>query len=160
MSWTKEEFFEFCRRCGQDPKKALKEGKVSLSGPDVTGATLASIASKQKRKNNAIRAFHKIQDSFSEPAEPVALGKEVCEQAEGMECPNARFRISIIGCRVKPIDPDNFTAGCKGIIDGIVASGIVTGDDWKTVEISCSQKRVAWADLEGTTIIIESIEKP
>ena len=30
MPWTKQEFIDFCTRCGVDPKNAFQEGKVDL----------------------------------------------------------------------------------------------------------------------------------
>ena len=156
MAWTKEQFIDFCNKCGVDPKKALKEGSVNLRGRPVTWSTLGSIAAKQKRKNNALRAISKIQDTLRESDQAVALDKEVCGQAEGMESPKVSFRVQIIGLRVRPIDPDNFCAGCKGIIDGLVESGIITGDDWKTTAITTAQRKVNTWNLEGTLVIIES----
>jgi hypothetical protein len=156
MAWTKEQFIEFCQRCGVDHKKALKEGQVRLSF-NVTGPTLGSIAARQIRKNRAIKAVTKIQDSLREPDKAMVLAEEVCGQDEGMVSPAARFRVSIIGLRVRPIDPDNFTAGCKGIIDGIVRSRLIEGDDWNTLEIACSQRKVGTWSEEGTLIEIEDL---
>ena len=158
-SWTKEEFLEFCNRCGVDPKKALKEGHVNLR-PMVTGATMATITSKINRRKRATKAVSKLQDSLREQNQAVALDKDTNGQTEGMECPKVSFRVSIIGHRVQPIDPDNFAAGCKGIIDGIVRSRLITNDDWKTVEIVSLQRKVSTWGKEGTEILIEDLREP
>lgn len=160
MAWTKEQFIEFCNRCGVDHNKALKEGHVNLRARNATWTTLGTIKSKQVRKNRARRAVREIQDSFREPDQEMALEQEVCGQDEGMGCPAPRFRISIIGLRLRPIDPDNFTAGCKGIIDGLVASGIIEGDEWETVELTTSQRKVSCYQHEGTIIEIETLDTP
>lgn len=157
MAWSKEEFIEFCTRCGVDHKKAMQEGHISLRGPNMTGPTLGSAKAKHVRKNNAIKAVHKVQDSLREQDQTMALDKEVCEQASGMESPQASFRVSIIGLRVRPIDPDNFAAGCKGIIDGIVRSRLIKGDDWSSLQVECSQRKVSAFQAEGTLIEIQSL---
>lgn len=156
MSWSKEEFLAFCNRCGVDPKKALKEGHVNLR-PMVTGATMATITSKINRRRRATKAVSKLQDSLRKRDQEVALDKDTNRQAEGMECPTVSFRVSIIGHRVRPIDPDNFAAGCKGIIDGIVRSKLITDDNWKTVEIVSLQRKVSTWGKEGTEILIEQV---
>jgi hypothetical protein len=156
MAWSKEEFINFCSKCGVDPNKALKEGHISLRGPMLTGATIASIKSRQVRKRDAIKAVSKVQDSLREPDKTMALEQEVCGQDEGMEPLAVGARVSIVGYRVRPIDPDNFTAGCKGLIDGIVRSRLIKGDDWESLQIQCSQKKVSNLSREGTEILIET----
>ena len=45
-----------------------------------------------------------------------------------------RVRITIRGIRVRLLDPDNFIAGCKSTVDGIVAAGIIEDDSKKALE--------------------------
>jgi hypothetical protein len=159
MAWTKAEFIEFCTKCGVDPSKALQEGRIDLRDPKEIAAPFVKTAENmnkkvKRRKANAHKNMLKVQDSERESDQAVALGQEICRQDGRMEATNGRIRLHVTGLRVRPYDEDNFAAGCKGIIDGLVESGIIPRDDWKTLQVSSSQEKVSdWAK-EGTVIDI------
>jgi hypothetical protein len=83
------------------------------------------------------------------------LEQEICGQAKRLESVEGPIRINVTGLRVRPIDPDNHAAGCKGIIDGLVSSGIIEGDEWETIQVTFSQQKVTNWTEEGTIITID-----
>ena len=168
MSWTKEQFLKFCEKAGVNPGNALKEGKIDMRSPEikekhrqdrVKGVNKTNIARKRreaKERKDAISHFAAgIQNAKRESNQSMALEQAVCEQVKGLERASPSFRCKITGYRVRPIDQDNFIAGCKGIIDGIVIAQLLPRDDWKTTALEFEQVKVPdWND-ELTMIEID-----
>jgi hypothetical protein len=171
MGWTKEEFIKFCGKAGVNPANAMREGKVDMRSPVVKAQDRearvkgAIKANKSKRKREAKERKETIdaignltgrtENSIRESDPAMALEQTLRQQDGSLEGALPRYRVKITGMRVRPIDEDNFLAGCKAIIDGLVASGIIPRDDWKTTKIEGEQHRVKdWAD-EGTLIEID-----
>jgi len=173
MAWTKEQFIEFCQRAGVNPSDALKEGKVDVRSPEmlekmrqwrVKGALKANKSKKRreaKERKDAIGNFAKeVQNPIGKSDSTVALEQEIRQQNSKLDPPLRSYRVKVTGLRVRPIDPDNFCAGCKGLVDGIVESRIIPRDDWETTTIECAQLRVKTWDDECTLIEIELPDIP
>lgn len=80
-----------------------------------------------------------------------ALDRAAKGEAEGM----ARTIVRITGYRLKPLDPDNFAAGCKGILDGLRHAHIIIGDEPWRIKLETDQEKVASLAEEETVIEIE-----
>lgn len=173
MGWTKEEFIQFCSKAGVNPANAMVEGKIDMRSPEikakhradrVKGAKeLNKVRKKReaKERRDAIGNFtQEVQNPIGKSDQAVALEQEIRQQNSKLDSPLRSYRVKITGYRVRPIDSDNFLAGCKGLVDGIVASGIIPRDDWKTTKIEGEQLRVKdWAD-EETLIEIDIPDCP
>jgi hypothetical protein len=168
MGWTKEEFIKWCSKAGVNPADALREGKIDVRSPEIKAKDAVRKAygaektnkkikrQNQKRRSDEIKHITKgIQNPVIKPDTALALGKAIQQPATHMDDPNERIRIHVTGLRVRPIDPDNFAGGCKALIDGIVASGIIARDNWQTIEVSFSQEKVSTWLREGTLVEIE-----
>lgn len=132
MGWTKEQWEDFCSRLGIDSSKGLKSAQVFLD------ERREKASQQSKERNERRRAAQKAKS-------PGAAGIPYTERKQdpnvALEAPafrtqsqleaaggGARVEITIRGVRVRLLDPDNFIAGCKAIVDGLVASGIAPGD--------------------------------
>jgi hypothetical protein len=173
MGWTKEQFIKFCGKAGVKPENAMREGKIDMRSPEIKAkhhadrVKGANELNKVRKKREAKERKHAISDIVTglqnaqrKSDSSMALEQEIRGQNQGMDTSSPRYRIKITGLRVRPIDEDNFCAGCKNLIDGIVASGLVPGDDWKTTAIECAQLRVKTWDDECTLIEIDIPDSP
>jgi hypothetical protein len=65
-----------------------------------------------------------------------------------------RVSVRFVGFRVRPLDPDNFAASIKDLLDGLRHAGIIAGDEpWKII-LETEQVRVAHFEDERTEIEI------
>ena len=73
MPWTKQEFIDFCTRCGVDPKNAFQEGKVDLRSygervaPRVKGAVDDTLVFKRehlRKKHGNTATVTGMQDAW------------------------------------------------------------------------------------------------
>lgn len=58
----------------------------------------------------------------------------------GRPCARARVTVERIAARM--LDSDNATAGCKGLVDQLVKSGIIEGDDPSRLDLVVTQRIV------------------
>lgn len=79
-----------------------------------------------------------------------ALGAAGQREAQGME----RTIVSFTGYRVRPLDPDNFAASVKDLLDGCRHSGAIYGDEPWRIKLITDQVKVAHFTDEKTVIEI------
>jgi hypothetical protein len=105
----------------------------------------------------ASRSFQRENPTISQVPHPkperhkkAALGETVSGKKDCLECPEVRF----IGYRIRPCDPDNFSAGCKDLLDGLRHAGLILGDEpWK-IRFVTEQVKVRSRSEERTEIEI------
>lgn len=66
-----------------------------------------------------------------------------------------RTVVRFTGYRVRPLDADNFAASCKGVLDGLRHSHIITDDDPTTITLETGQVRVKHFKDEKTVVFID-----
>lgn len=66
-----------------------------------------------------------------------------------------RTVVRFTGYRVKPLDPDSFAASCKGLLDGLRHSLIISNDDPTTIILETGQVRVRHFKDEKTVIFVD-----
>lgn len=66
----------------------------------------------------------------------------------------SRWELRITVTRAHPLDPDNAVAACKWLIDAIVKTGLIPGDDFDTLTPICDQVRLAKGEGEEGTVVI------
>jgi hypothetical protein len=82
--------------------------------------------------------------------EAAPLGAAVPRATARLPRPLVRF----VGFRVCPLDPDNFAAGCKDLLDGLRHAGLIPGDEAWRIRFLAEQERVAHFVEEKTVIEI------
>jgi hypothetical protein len=98
-----------------------------------------------------VEANVELRDSEPEPHDPPALGRAVKGKEEGLDRVVVRFK----GYRVRPLDPDNFAAGCKGLLDGLRHAHLIKGDESWRIIFQAEQERVQTFGEERTEITID-----
>ncbi len=94
----------------------------------------------------------KIQNTVFERYEAPALGGADEREAPGVR----RARVRFVGCRVRPLDPDNFAGSVKDLLDGLVHAQIIEGDEPWRIILETTQRKVATFAEEKTLIEIET----
>ncbi len=89
------------------------------------------------------------------PYEEDALGATV----HGEEKSDGRISVRFVGYRIRPLDPDNFAASVKDLLDGIRHSGLISGDDPTRIRLETEQVKVKHKFLERTEIEIHFPDK-
>jgi len=97
------------------------------------------------------RPRRKLRHSQPEPDQAPALGGAVQGKTDGVPA----FTVRFIGCRVTPLDPDNFAGSVKDLLDGLRHAGLIPGDDPTQIKLETSQVRVATLSEEKTIVEIE-----
>jgi hypothetical protein len=97
-----------------------------------------------------IKANVELRDPEPEPHDPPALDGTV----EGKEERLGRVVVRITGYRVRPLDPDNFAGGCKGLLDGLRHAHLIRGDESWRIIFQTEQERVQTFGEERTEIEI------
>ncbi|HET6886603.1 MAG TPA: hypothetical protein VFH87_01645 [Candidatus Udaeobacter sp.] len=173
MGWTKEQWTDFCGRMGIDPRQVLKRGQADLA---------AEAAKRQKERNQRAKETRARQTAARKAKGPLAIDVPYSEREQdknvALEAPafrtqselaaprsGPRVKITIRGIRVRLLDPDNFVAGCKGLVDGLVASGIAPGDSAKATQEGAvaffyEQQLCSAFSKEATEIEIELADSP
>ena len=137
MGWTKEQWDDFCARLGIDSKKALKSGQAytverRIAGEEKAKATRERKAAERKAKGpiaaGVPHAIRELDPNMALEA-PVFRTKPQLEDVGRLP----RVSITIRSFRTRLLDPDNFIAGCKGLVDGIVAAGIADSDSQEAI---------------------------
>lgn len=85
-----------------------------------------------------------------DPSPPLDSGRPVRQAGKG----GVEVCVLIIGVRQRPLDDDNFQAGCKNLRDSIAASlGCDDGDK----RLLWQYAQVVTAGNEGTVVLIERV---
>ena len=82
------------------------------------------------------------------PLPPLEQGAH--SQAGSLARPLVRF----ISRRCRPLDPDNLAGGCKALLDGLVASGLLPGDGPSQIATEYRQQKVERRRDEATIVEI------
>jgi hypothetical protein len=98
-----------------------------------------------------VAANVELRDSEPEPYDPPALDRAV----EGKEERLDRVVVCFKGYRVRPLDPDNFAGGCKGLLDGLRHAHLIRGDEPWRIIFQTEQERVQTFGEERTEITID-----
>jgi hypothetical protein len=86
-----------------------------------------------------------------EPHAPPALDRAVEGKEDGLD----RVVVCFKGYRVRPLDPDNFAGGCKGLLDGLRHAHLIRGDEPWRIVFQTEQERVQTFSEERTEITID-----
>jgi hypothetical protein len=98
-----------------------------------------------------VEANVELRDPEPEPHDPPALVRAVKGKEEGL----GRIVIRFKGYRVRPLDPDNFAGGCKGLLDGLRHAHLIRGDEPWRIIFQTEQERVQTFGEERTEITID-----
>ena len=169
MGWTEEQWRDFCGRMGINPGQVLTSGEVWLD--ERRQKATQKIKENRERKRAARKAKGPLAAgvpySVREPDKDVALEAPAFGTQSQLAAPGggARVQITIRGIRVRLLDPDNFIAGCKAIVDGLVRSGIAPDDSaeatqGKQVAFFYEQQLCSAFSKEATEIEIELEDRP
>jgi len=91
-----------------------------------------------------------IQCSKSKRDQTAALGGSVQGKEKGVQ----RVVVRFTGFRTRPLDPDNFSGGCKDLLDGLRHAGLISGDEPWRIDFQTAQEKVAHRYEERTVIEI------
>lgn len=167
MGWTKEQWEDFCSRLGIDSKKVLKSGQAYLVERRIAGEEKAKATRERKERARKAQGPLAAGVPYAERKHDpqVALEETVFRTKPQLEDAGRRPRVSITirSIRTRLLDPDNFIAGCKGLVDGCCAAGIAPGDSHEEIEAGAvaffyEQVLVKSYGKEATEIEIEWAE--
>lgn len=94
-----------------------------------------------------------VPDAKPERDKAPALGGAVQGEASSVPSIIVRFR----GCRVRPLDPDNFAGSVKDLLDGLRHAGLIPGDEPWRIRLETEQVKVRRYKDEETRIEIEHL---
>ena len=97
-----------------------------------------------------VAANSELRDPQPKPHDPPALDGAVEGKEAGLDRTVCRFK----GYRVRPLDPDNFAASCKGLLDGLRHAHLISGDEPWRIIFQTEQERVQTLGDERTEIEI------
>ena len=164
MGWSEEQFKEFCERLGIDSSKALKTGAADLAERKLKAKESQHVRHARERAEHVAKGARAAGVSYTERKQDPndALGPASSRTQPQLEDSGRRPRVKITvrGIRVRLLDPDNFIAGCKALVDGLVRSGIAADDSAQAaasgeVEILYEQATCNSYHKECTEIEIE-----
>lgn len=115
----------------------------------------------KKRFPNASQSFlkenaddHRVDGSLPD-AKPKRPTKEPLGKAATGEAPiMGSIALGITGYRCRPLDPDGHAGGCKYIIDGLRAAGLLFDDNPWAIRLQTEQVKVRSRKEEKTVIRI------
>jgi hypothetical protein len=107
-------------------------------------------ASEAFIKRNLSEAGHQLSDAKLERDKAATLDGAIL----GKEKSAGRTRVRFTGYRIRPLDPDNFAAGTKDLLDGLRHAGLLQGDEPWRITLETEQVKVAHRDEQGTVIEI------
>ena len=108
----------------------------------------------------ASRAFLKANETLNHSPLPhpvaqyhktPALDRTTARETKGFQ----RVRVRFTGYRVKLLDPDNFAASCKDLLDGLRHARLIPGDEPWTITFETAQEQVQHYSQERTIIEID-----
>ena len=86
-----------------------------------------------------------------QPNQAAALDRAAAGEKKSVR----RVRVRLTGHRVRTLDPDNFAAGCKDLLDGLRHAGLIPGDEPWRIIFETAQTKVQSFAQERTMIEIE-----
>lgn len=92
----------------------------------------------------------KLPNPKPEPHKKNALDSAVSGKEESM----VRVGVRFVGFRVRPLDPDNFAASCKDLLDGLRHAQLIPGDEPWRIKLETEQVKVSSYKQEKTVIEI------
>jgi hypothetical protein len=98
----------------------------------------------------AVKANVELRDPEPKPHDPPALVRAATGKEEGLD----RVVVCFKSYRVRPLDPDNFAGGCKGLLDGLRHAHLIRGDEPWRIIFQAEQERVSRFSEERTEIEI------
>lgn len=156
MSWTKEEWAEFCRRAGVDPEKVLAAGSLTLPYAPHLKNKKGQFSTKWKITREKNLALAKLPHPKQQPRPPVALEPAPRGEDPNPVCSHHRTKLVITSHRTHMLDPDNLAGGSKYLIDGLRGCGLIEEDSWEKLELEIRQKKVSDLEAEKTVLEIEA----
>jgi hypothetical protein len=99
----------------------------------------------------AVAANVELRHSEPEPDHPAALDRAATGKEEGLD----RVVVCFKGYRVRPLDPDNHAGSCKNLLDGLVHSHLIRGDEPWRIIFQSEQEKVKTFGEERTEITID-----
>lgn len=113
--------------------------------------SLDLLAYEQRRQGGPVG----LRPAQPEPDSGGALERAAPGEAACGCGPDSRYRVTFTVYRVRPLDWDNsFT---KPLQDCLVESGLLPGDDWRTLEGAVRSCKAASKKDERTEIVIERL---
>ena len=74
--------------------------------------------------------------------------------AKGTQESATRITVRFTGFRVRPLDPDNFAASVKDLLDGLRHAHLIPGDEPWRIKLETEQEKVSHYNEERTEITI------
>jgi len=128
--------------CNQSLRRRIEQQiAIDVAAPTITAKSLLD-------ENKTDRP---LPNSKSERDQAPALGSAAKGKAQGV----APARIRFTGYRVRPLDPDNFAASIKDLLDGLRHAHIIHGDEPWRITLQTEQVKVDHFKDEKTEIEIE-----
>jgi hypothetical protein len=104
----------------------------------------------EQQIKNEDRISSPLPNPVAERHQAPALGPTVQRKTKGDD----RIKVRFVGCRVRPLDPDNFAGSVKDLLDGLRHAGLISGDEpWKII-LETEQVKVDHFSEELTFITI------
>ena len=165
MSWTKEQFAEFCQRAGVTVEQALATGRVDLGNPLKKVTTALPEAKKRPRKTRSdkkerpygikgLSAF-KLRAAKLECHDEVALVTPEGREHQGPVRTDGRITVRITIARCKPCDPDNAIGGIKPLIDALRHSGLIPEDSNEAIRLEVEQVKAGKKAEENVSVTLQ-----
>lgn len=85
-----------------------------------------------------IQAHHHLPATQPQRDQAPALGSAIPGKTKSVQRPVVRF----VGYRCRPLDPDNFAASIKDLLDGLRHAGLIRSDEWSEIVLETSQVQV------------------
>lgn len=108
-----------------------------------------------EEKRHAAKIHTQVSDAKPQRDKAPALDGSVSGEAESIPRTEGRHRIRITGFRCRCLDPDNFAASGKDVIDGLRHAGLIPGDEPWRIILETDQVRVRSFAEEKTEIVID-----
>lgn len=89
-----------------------------------------------------------LSDAKPERDKASALGSSASRKEKSME----RITVRFTGHRVRPLDPDNFAASIKDLLDGLRHLRLLPGDEPWLIKLETEQEKVSSFKEERTEI--------
>ena len=92
-----------------------------------------------------------LSDAQPEPDKAPALERPAPRTTSSL----GKVTVSFTGRRCRLLDPDNFAASCKDLLDGLVHAGLIPDDAPDHIRLTTQQEKVSGEGQEMTIIEIE-----
>lgn len=142
---------EMASAAHQSPASAFSAHPEPSTASALCGVKFGPLVIGEKRKSKTTHENHphgKISDSQPQCDQAPALGAASEGEAQGV----GRTVVRFIGYRVRPLDPDNFAASVKDLLDGLRHAHCIAGDEPWRIVLETTQIRVGSFKEEKTVI--------